>query len=65
MWAIVEFIVLILQILCLFPRNPSSTAKIDEATSRRLERFRWLIYGLILFSIALLACIGIVLLVTP
>jgi hypothetical protein len=65
MWALAELVVFVLQMLSLMPRDPGSPAKVNEAMSRRLEPFRWLIYGVILFGVAMLACAGIALLFTP
>ncbi|MBM4069163.1 MAG: hypothetical protein FJ271_09495 [Planctomycetes bacterium] len=62
MW---DLLLLILNVLCLLPKDSGKAKKLDQAMSRRLERSRWLIYGVIGLGVLVLAIAAIVLLLAP
>ncbi len=62
MW---DLLLLILNLLCLLPKDAGKAKELDKAMSRRLERSRWLIYGVIFLGVLVLAVAGIALLLTP
>ena len=62
MWSLLW---IVLEIFCLLPRDSRTAKQVDEAIGRGLERVRWLIYGVILLGVLMLAVAGVALLLTP